>query len=178
MKHCQKDLSEKLNHFYKRCVSTTVVKPHHFLRAKEGSLSSPYLLIMLYICNVQSIKSCVLVFYKLDGWHQVHSIIFLRVFAKRNLLAFGSKICGLKLKHCLKDLRIKLVHFYKRCVSITVVKPWHFLRAKDGSRKSPFLFKDRRGLANKEAKWIIPTIKCVSVLQNGQMTLGPFRIEQ
>ena len=78
-------------------------------------------------------------------------LCFLCAFAKGNLLAFGGKTCGLKLKHCLKDLRIKLVHFYKRCVSITVVKPRHFLRAKDSSRKSPFLFKDRRGLANKEA---------------------------
>ena len=50
-------------------------------------------------------------------------LCFLCVFAKGNLLAFGGKTCGLKLKHCLKDLSIKLVHFYKRCVSKTVVKP-------------------------------------------------------
>ena len=46
----------------------------------------------------------------------------------------------MKLKHCLKDISIKLIHFYKRCVSKTVVNPWHFLRAKEGSYKSPFLY--------------------------------------
>ena len=38
--YCLRDLSLKLNHFYKRCVSITVVKPLHFLGAKEGSLLS------------------------------------------------------------------------------------------------------------------------------------------
>ena len=40
---------------------------------------------------------------------------------------------------------IKLIHFYKRCVAKTVVKPQHFLRANEGSHISPFLLRAEEG---------------------------------
>ena len=64
---------------------------------------------------------------------------------KENLLAFGDKTCGLNLRCCLNDISIKLIHFYKRCVSKTVVKPQHFLRADEGSHISPFLIRAEEG---------------------------------
>ena len=74
---CIKDLSLKLNHFYMRCVSITVVKLLHFLGAKEGSLLSQLqhvtqkkghnLRSYCIFCYFQLIKTFVLVNYKLDG---------------------------------------------------------------------------------------------------------------
>ena len=64
---------------------------------------------------------------------------------KENLLVFGDKTCGLNLRCCLNDISIKLIHFYKRCVSKTVIKPQHFLRADEGSHISPFLFRAEEG---------------------------------
>ena len=49
-----------------------------------------------------------------------------------------------------------------RCVSKTVVKSRHFLRAKEDSLRSPYLFNNA-------------VTVCVSVLQTGQVTLGPFK---
>ena len=133
---------------------------------------------MLYICNVQFIKTCVLVFYKLDGWHQVHSINFLRVFAKRNLLAFGGKICGLKLKHCLKDLSIKLIHFYQRCVSRTVVQLRHFLRAKVGSHKSQFLLRAEEGRLKLQllSDFLSFQMKQICIIKNAMVYMWTKRI--
>ena len=65
---------------------------------------------------------------------------FLRVYFKGNLLAIGGKTCGLDLRCRLNDISRKHNHFYKRCVSKTVTKPRHFLRANEGSHISPFLF--------------------------------------
>ena len=49
-------------------------------------------------------------------------------------------MCGFDVELCLKDLSLKLNHFYKRCVSITVVIPQALLRAKEGSLKSTLLY--------------------------------------
>ena len=50
-----------------------------------------------------------------------------------------------------------------RCVSKTVVKSRHFLRAKEDSLRSPYLFNDAVTI-------------CVSVLPTGRVTLGPLKI--
>ena len=52
---------------------------------------------------------------------------------KKKISASGGRICGFDAELCIKDLSLKLNHFYMRCVSITVVKLLHFLGAKEGS---------------------------------------------
>ena len=51
---------------------------------------------------------------------------------KKKISASGGRICGFDAELCIKDLSLKLNHFYMRCVSITVVKLLHFLGAKEG----------------------------------------------
>ena len=65
-----------------RCVSIVVVHPPNFLRAKEGSLKrKEFINIQMYVSDLQNgwVKLApfyVLVFYKKDGWHWVHSVLY------------------------------------------------------------------------------------------------------
>ena len=69
---------------------------------------------------------------------------------KKKLSASGGRICGFDVDLCLKDLGPKLNYFYKRCVSITVVKPLHFLGAKESSLLSQLQHVTRKKAITKD----------------------------
>ena len=95
------------------------------MRVHITSLSKrPYSLLQ-EVC----INCCVLVFYKMDGRHWVPSKIIW---------------CSLKENYIILELNsmsshyilsIKAYSLLKRCLSIAVIQPPHFLRVKEGSLK-------------------------------------------
>ena len=81
------------------------------------------------------------------------------------------------LNPCLKCISIKLIHFYKRCESVPVVKPPHFLRAEESSLTSKMSQLQRKRFANKEEK-LRTTINMLVCYKFGWVIMGPFKIDQ
>ena len=73
--------------------------------------------------------------------------------------------------HCLNDLSLKLNHFYKRCVSITVVIPQALLRANEGPLKSTLLYLSSI-IMSIQLYYVYPTVLCLSKTLNITECLG------
>ena len=78
---------------------------------------------------------------------------------------------------CLKDISIKLIHFYKMCASVPVVKPPNFFRAEEGSLTMKMNQLQRRRFTTKEEK-SRTTINMLVCYKLGRVTMGPFKIDQ
>ena len=81
------------------------------------------------------------------------------------------------LNPCLKHISIKLIHFYKRCESVPVVKLTHFFRAEESSLTRKMSQLQRKRFANKEEK-LRTTINMLVCYKFGWVIMGPFKIDQ
>ena len=81
------------------------------------------------------------------------------------------------LNPCLKHISIKLIHFYKRCESVPVVKLTHFFRAEESSLTRKMNQLQRRRFTTKEEK-SRSTIYVLVGYKLGWVTMGPFKIDQ
>ena len=90
---------------------------------------------------------------------------------------FGTKLYDLILDPWLKHIRIKLFHFYKRCVSVAVVKPPHFFRTEESSLTRKMNQLQRGRFANKEEK-LRTTIDVLVCYKLGRVIMGASKIDQ
>ena len=99
------------------------------------------------------------------------------LFPKEKKYYFGTKLYDLILDPWLKHIRIKLFHFYKRCISVPVVKPPHFFRAEESSLTRKMSQLQRKRFANKEEN-LRRTINMLVCYKFGWVIMGPFKIDQ